>query len=231
MTTLALVTTYNEAQTLPGLILSLQDQDLPVCVIDDCSTDGTAEIVRAVFLSHGSKKDDCLISTPARRGIAHCLFLGYQQALFSGFDHMLQIDAGGSHDPYQYTDFTARRDFAARRPDLVIGSRYLPYSQYLGNPTRRQMSRLAAALCSRKTGRRIRDWTSGYRLFSRAALQAIDPPRYSRMHGYQIEVLASILRAGLKVREVPITYQAGRSSFNSKTALEAFYVWRSLPRL
>lgn len=217
--TIALVTTYNEHASVGWLLSHLAAIVERIIVIDDHSIDQTA----AIALQY----TPLVFVTPERIGIAKCLKYGYQRAVlvFPSPRYMLQIDAGGSHYPDELF-----RLYDSRCPGLVIGSRYLPGSSYQGNPRRRIMSRLAAGLCNLRTGQRITDWTSGYRLFSIDALYHISDPQHSKMHGYQIEVLDAILRAGLPVAEVPITYQAGRSSFRSSTALEAYRAWRNLSR-
>lgn len=222
--TIALVTTYNERETIGWLLSHLAAIVERIIVIDDHSTDQTAAIAQ--------QYTPLVFVTPQRIGIAKCLLYGYQRAQYFQFmntehryDYLIQIDAGGSHYPDELF-----RLYEARCPGLVIGSRYLPGSSYQGNPRRRIMSRLASGLCNLRTGQHITDWTSGYRLFSLDALRHIPAPQHSKMHGYQIEVLDSILRAGLPVVEVPITYQAGRSSFRASTALEAYRAWHNLSR-
>lgn len=111
--------------------------------------------------------------------------------------------------------------------DMVIGSRFVKGAAYVGGTTRRRvMSQAAALACNVTQGARVHDWTSGYRLFTAEAATALLQYKYwQRMHGWQIAVLARANALGLKVVEVPITYRAGRSSFNGKVALEAANTW------
>jgi hypothetical protein len=91
------------------------------------------------------------------------------------------------------------------------------------------LSRIASAMCNRKTGLGFTDWTSGYRTYTKEALSILLDQAYdAEMHGWQIEVLYHAWKSGLSISEVPITYRAGRSSFNLGVALEAFRVWRNL---
>ena len=227
---LALVTTYNEQDSIAGLVQALRSLPADVLVIDDCSSDQTAQLAN-LAAAH-------VFITPRRIGIARCLRSGYRIALSDHQYHrLLQIDAGGSHDP---CDAPA---LLADPAHLVIGSRFLPNHPYTGaliggsayirhSENRRDLaSRFAARLCNLATGRTIHDWTSGYRAFTRPALEAVlsNPPR-AKMHASQIDALASVLHAGLSVSEVPITYIAGRSSFNRRLVVEALLAWLRLWR-
>lgn len=80
--------------------------------------------------------------------------------------------------------------------------------------------------CNALQGSHVHDWTSGYRLFTADALSRLLQYKYwQKMHAWQIAVLARAHALGLTVVEVPITYRAGRSSFNRKVALEAVNTW------
>jgi len=144
--------------------------------------------------------------------------------MIRGADSIIQLDAGGSHDPAQALSLLRRLIGV----DMVIGSRFMPGAHYTGNPKRKAMSQLASLMCNIKTGRCITDWTSGYRAFRREAIEVLLHDYQAKMHGWQIEVLGNALRVGLRVAEVPITYTAGQSSFNKGVAWEAFQAWRRL---
>lgn len=165
-------------------------------------------------------------STGHRRGIGPCLFEAWARAWSAKCDYIVQLDAGGSHSPFDAPSLIHELENGA---DIAIGSRFCKGAHYVGNPKRALMSRLAASACNLKTGASISDWTSGYRGFSRTALDVLLSERFSaKMHGWQIEVLNRAIEYDLAIREVPITYTAGRSSFNRSVAWEAFKVWRSL---
>jgi hypothetical protein len=73
---------------------------------------------------------------------------------------------------------------------------------------------------------RLKDWTSGYRVFSRSALECLLQHKYyATMHAWQMEVLAWALLDKLTVCEYPIAYTAGRSSMRWKLIDEAIMVW------
>jgi dolichol-phosphate mannosyltransferase len=150
--------------------------------------------------------------------------LGWRHALEGGATRIVQIDAGGSHDP---ADIPTLLSSTA---DLVVGSRFCPGGRHVGNPRRALLSRVAAGACSfAQTGARYADWTSGYRVLSaRCARYLLSVPYRATMHGWQIETLARAGEAGFSIEERPITYTAGRSSLNRAVAWEAFLVWNDI---
>lgn len=213
-THIAVITTYNEAATIGRLVEDLFSAGIDdVHLIDGGSTDSTvdrAEHAGAMVVAMGEH-------TP----IAQCLRIGWRTALGAGADRILQIDAGGSH---RVSDIWTLFE---NKSDLVIGSRFVAGSRYEGNPKRAFLSKVAGMACNLAVpGSCWNDWTSGYRVFSRAAAEYLVTQDYTAtMHAFQIEVLAHAARAGFRIEEVPITYIAGRSSFNRAVAREALGVW------
>lgn len=213
----AVITTLNEASSIGALVAGLHEHDLHVIVVDDASSDETAHAARlagaAVYVNR------------ERIGIGPSLMKGWRLALDMWADYVIQIDAGGSH---LVSDVPAMRN-ALASADMVIGSRFLRDAKYVagGNWRRPLLSRLAAFMCNRaQHGANHTDWTSGYRAFRASLLQMLlGYPYQAKMHGWQIEVLARANEVGAEITEVPITYIAGRSSFNRRVANEAIRSW------
>lgn len=205
----------NEAATIGALVRRLLCYG-PVVVVDDGSTDdtwGEARRAGAVVVSH-----------PASRGIGPAVMSGWLQAL--GAKRVVVIDAGGSHDPAEV------ERLLAVEADIVIGSRFVASGRYLGGHCwRRWGSRLAALACNlAQAGPCLRDWTSGYRVYSARAIEALRARSYTAtMHAWQIETLGCARDAvGLTIREVPITYRAGASSLRLAGINAAWLVWLQL---
>jgi dolichol-phosphate mannosyltransferase len=208
------ITTYNEADTIGPLVLTLRALGLTsIYVIDDHSQDGTARLAALA----GAVS----IVNHERAGIGPSLMNAWRLAYNAGYSRFAQMDAGGSHNPGHLLTML---DVDA---DLVIGSRFAGDAIYYGRPWRAFLSRLAAVACNAaQPGMRVSDWTSGMRVFSRRAIEALLGYSYrATMHSWNIEVLARAGEAGLSIVESPITYRAGRSSFNLKVAGEAFSTW------
>ncbi|MGH3065471.1 MAG: polyprenol monophosphomannose synthase [Gaiellaceae bacterium] len=218
--------TYNERENLEPMIRALREvldvgRDR-VLVIDDGSPDGTGEIADRlaaelpwVSVLHRERKE----------GIGPAYIAGFRRALAENAELVLEMDCDFSHSPAVVPRLIA----AAADADLVIGSRYAP-----GGGTanwgllRRIVSRGGCLYAQVILGLRVRDLTGGFKCFRREALETIDLDALSA-HGYafQIETTYRVRRAGLRVREIPITFverRAGASKMTGSIVAEA--VWR-----
>lgn len=219
MADLALLTTLNEGATIGQTVARLTAWwGLDVLVADAGSEDGTQE---------SAHEAGATVLVLPGCSIAAGLMAGWEQAVNAGYRYLVQLDAGGSHDPDTAQDLlSVLNDTGA---DLVIGSRFCRGGVYVGRPWRAALSRLAAKACNAQTGARLTDWTSGYRAFRVDALKRLlEQPYSAQMHGWQIEVVSHALALGMLVEEAPICYRAGRSSFNVRVAKEAFDAWARL---
>jgi dolichol-phosphate mannosyltransferase len=218
--------TYNERENLEAMVEALgQVLDTSrdgVLVIDDSSPDGTGEIADrlAAELSWVS-----VLHRDRKEGIGPAYVAGFRRLLAEGADLLLEMDCDFSHDPADVPRLIA----AAEDADLVLGSRYVE-----GGGTenwgllRRFVSRGGCLYAQVLLGVRVRDLTGGFKCFRREALEAIDLDALSA-HGYafQIETTYRVLRAGLRVREIPIRFverRAGASKMTGAIVLEA--VWK-----
>jgi len=211
------ITAKNEEETIGAIVSSLSGY--PVYVADDGSNDTTGGVARQAGAKTVVRHDE-------PHGIGPSLMELWRLALEDGCERIAQLDAGGSH----LTSDLNRMLWHSHPASVVVGSRFLPGSFYMGRPFRRHMSRLAAAMCNlAQIGANHTDWTSGYRVFSAGAVEQLLKRRYfARMHAWQMEVLAWAGFLGMSIAEVPITYIAGESSFNLKCANEAFVVWQHI---
>ena len=218
--------TYNERENLEAMITALGEaldtsRDR-VLVVDDGSPDGTGDIADRlarelpwVSVLHRNEK----------QGLGPAYVAGFRRALADGAELVLEMDCDFSHDPADVPRLIAAADDA----DLVLGSRYTP-----GGGTanwgllRRAISRGGCLYAQLLLGLRVRDLTGGFKCFRRDALEAIDLDALSA-HGYafQIETTYRVKRAGLRIREVPITFverRAGASKMTGSIVAEA--IWR-----
>lgn len=218
--------TYNERENLEAMIRALGEtldtaRDR-VLVLDDGSPDGTGEIADrlAAELAWVS-----VLHRPEKQGIGPAYVAGFRRALAEGAELVLEMDCDFSHDPADVPRLIAATEDA----DLVLGSRYTR-----GGGTadwglvRRIVSRGGCLYAQMILGMRVRDLTGGFKCFRREALEAIDLGALSA-HGYafQIEATYRVKRAGLRVKEVPITFverRAGASKMTGSIVAEA--MWR-----
>jgi dolichol-phosphate mannosyltransferase len=216
--TCVVIPTLNEATSIGDLVSFFVFNEVEVIVVDDNSQDDTGIIA----LNSGAM----LIQNEERKGLAKSLWQGFNTALNFDFDCIATLDAGKSHDPNQLFSMLTLMS----TNDLVIGSRFLPFSNYdndKGKFYRPYASKLAAKLCNLAQHRsQFTDWTSGFRIYRTELIQSLKRFHYnSKMHPIQIELLGRANQLGATIAEYPISYVAGKTSFNKEVASEAFKIW------
>ena len=228
------IPTYNEAKNvepMAGAVLATTERlrlAATLLVIDDGSPDGTGAIADRLAAA------DPRVAVLHRRtkdGIGPAYLAGLRWALARGADLVLQMDCDFSHDP---TDI-GRLVAATKDADVVLGSRYVPAGAVTDWPLlRRLISRGGCWYARTILGVGIRDLTGGFKCFRREALEALLwYDTRSSGDGFQIEMTHRALRAGLRVREVPIVFSdrtLGSSKMSRGIALEAARVVIALRR-
>jgi dolichol-phosphate mannosyltransferase len=153
----------------------------------------------------------------------------FKQGLTEGYERFFEMDADLSHDVRYLPEFERAIDEGF---DVVIGSRNIRGGGIEGWGVGRHFVSKGGSLYARSIlGLPIRDLTSGYKAFSRRALEAIDLGSvHSNGYSFQIEMTYRAVRKGMRVKEVPIVFidrRAGRSKMSRKIFLEAVgMVWR-----
>ena len=194
----ALVPGYNEGPRIAAVVEAALGH-VPVIVVDDGSTDGTADEAR--------KAGATVIEQRPNQGKGAALRTGFRRALEDGADAILTLDADGQHDPAEIPSFLAAWS-AEPAPDLVIGRRNFRAMP----PLRRLSNELGGRAFSWAVGRAIPDNQSGYRLVSRRLAEAT---LESDEHGFAFEVeqITTCIRMGGTIAWVTIrTIYAGAPS-------------------
>jgi glycosyltransferase involved in cell wall biosynthesis len=154
----AVIPAYEEAPRV-GAVVAGANAQLPVLVVDDGSTDGTAAVAEAAGAT--------VLRQRPNQGKGAALRAGFRWALDHDFEAALTLDADGQHDPAEIPALLAAR--ARTGADLIIGRR-----DFGRMPPIRQLSnRLGGLAFSWAVGRRIPDNQSGYRLVSRRLMEAM----------------------------------------------------------
>jgi dolichol-phosphate mannosyltransferase len=219
------IPTFNEAANVEAIVAAALEQLPPtrrLLVVDDSSPDGTGRI--ADRLAEG-REDVAVLHRPAKRGLGPAYVAGFREALASGAELIAHMDADFSHDP---ADLPRLLD-AAADADLVLGSRYVEGGEVTDwGPGRRAISRWGSVYARAALGVGIRDLTSGFKVFRRRALEAIDFQSLASLgYAFQVETTFRTIRAGFRVVEVPITFRdrrVGQSKMTGSVMLEA--AWR-----
>jgi dolichol-phosphate mannosyltransferase len=190
-------------------------------VLDRASRDGTLELVRELEARRPSVR---VVWAPENRGVVDAYFRGYREALAAGCDWILEIDAGYSHQPSDIPKFFRKM---LEGYDCVFGSRFCPGGRISESSLKRKViSRGGTLLTNALLGTKLKDMTSGFELFSRAALQQVVAEGVrSRGHFFQTEI--KVICHRMRIAEVPIHYKAASDSANGKVLNDAFgNLWR-----
>jgi dolichol-phosphate mannosyltransferase len=228
MRTLVVTPTYNEKDTLPSFIEALRRAfpDADVLVVDDNSPDGTGQIADALAASDSGVR---VMHRPGKKGLGTAYIEGFSRGLAEGYDRFFEMDADLSHDVRYLPAFVRALDDGF---DVVIGSRNIPDGRVEGWGPGRHFISKGGSLYSRVIlGLPIRDLTSGYKAYTRRALEAIPLAEvHSNGYSFQIEMTYRAIRRGMRVKEVPIVFvdrTLGRSKMSRKVFLEAVgMVWK-----
>jgi dolichol-phosphate mannosyltransferase len=227
--TIVIIPTYNECGTIVPLISAVRRR-LPsadVLIIDDASTDGTGALVADLTASDPRV---FLLQRAGKFGLGTAYIAGFRRALGEGYDLVIGMDADFSHDPESLPQLID----AAANCDVAIGSRYIP-----GGSTpdwalsRRLISRFGNWIARTTLRLDVRDCTSGYRCYRREALAALDLDSIKVIgYGFTIETVRQSCAAGMRIREIPITFidrRVGKSKLSGTIVVEAIgYLLRHL---
>ena len=195
MTSMSIVVpAYNEEEGIPTTLadikaaMSLQSMEYEIIVVDDGSTDGTAEVIR-------QHRDVRLVQHHTNRGYGAALKTGIRQA---AHDWIAIIDADGTYPAQALPLLLADLDSF----DMVVGARTSAELPALRRPAKWCLARLAEYLAESK----IPDLNSGMRIFRRdVALSYFNilPSAFS----FTITITIAFLSDHYLVKFVPIPYQ------------------------
>jgi dolichol-phosphate mannosyltransferase len=219
------VPTYDERENLEPMARALEtvfaehELDGRILVIDDASPDGTGEL--ADRLAQESERLEVL-HRAKREGLGPAYVAGFDRALTGGAELVATIDCDFSHDPADLPRLVE----ATSRAGVVLGSRYVPGGGTENwGAVRRFVSKGGSVYARTVLGIPVRDTTSGFKVYRREVLEAIEPARIeSRGYAFQIETVYRALRAGFAVEEVPIRFTdraEGGSKMGPGIVLEA----------
>lgn len=202
-----IVPVFNERATVLEVLdrVSAIDAEAEIIVVDDGSTDGTRDLL--VERARRTDRRIVLVQHPVNRGKGAALTSGVGRA--TG-EYVIIQDADLEYDPADYTKLLAVVD--ARQAEAVYGSRFggalssMSLRHRIGN-------RLLTGLTNLLYGSSLTDMETCYKLIRRSLFEklAIACNRFD----VEPEITAKLLRAGVAIHEVPISY-AGRSFAEGK---------------
>ncbi len=210
---IAIVPAYNEEDSVGRVLDELRafDPGLEVVVVDDGSTDRTADTARA--------RGAHVVRLPFNLGIGGAVQTGFRYAWEHGFEIAVRVDGDGQHDPRELG--AVLEPVLADEADIAIGSRFSGRNGYRSSRSRRIGIRLLAWCVSALTRQRITDPTSGFQAANRLGIRlfAADYP-----HDYpEAEATVMVFKHRLRLQEVPVAMRARETGRSSITALRSVY--------
>jgi glycosyltransferase involved in cell wall biosynthesis len=217
MRTLVFVPAWNEEHNLPAVLDELRAElpDADVLVVDDGSTDRTAEVAR----EHGAE----VLSFGENRGLQAGIAAGYEYARSHEYELCGRVDADGQHPAAELRLLLDRVSSGAC--DVAVGSRFasderLAEYRYVSSGPRR----FGTAVLRRSVGFALRrpflDATSGMYAANARALPIVAEPYTSGAP--EVQALLRLHDAGLRVDEVPVHMReraSGESKLRGKKAI------------
>ena len=208
---LVVIPALNEAANLAAVVGELREVrgDEPLLVVDDASTDDTAQQAREL----GCR----VVRLPLHLGYGGALQAGMKYSLRRRFDVAVSFDADGQHDP---RDVAALVEAVEAGADLVLGSRLLPDAAQTGGLGRRVGRRLFGALVRSLTGLPLTDPTSGLKALGPRGQRLFAQPRFpDRFPDADALVLAR--HARLSIAERPARMRPSRNPHSMHDGLNA----------
>lgn len=187
---------YNEAETLPSTLCLLPRQiegfdQVEILVIDDGSTDTTAEVARSVGA-------DYVVSLPHHAGLARAFAAGLDASLRLGADVIVNTDADNQYEAQDIPSLL--QPILHGQAELVVGDRGVATLASF-SPLKRKLQMLGSRVVSQASRLDIPDSTSGFRAMTReVALRTMVLSDYS----YTLETLIQAGNGKVKVASVPI---------------------------
>ena len=183
-----------------------------VVVVDDASTDETADVAEA----HGAT----VLRLPFNVGIGGAVQTGFKYALANGYDVAVRLDGDGQHDPSELPKLLG--PIERGEANLVIGSRFADGSGSYRPPFARRMGiRVFARLVSLLGGQRVTDTTSGFIALDGVAIKLF-AEEYP--HDYpEVEATLVALRSGLRLVQVQVDMRERETGSSSITFVRSLY--------
>ena len=191
---------YNEADTLPGTLADLPREvpgfdTVEWLVIDDGSTDSTAEVAR----QHGV---DHIVSLPSNQGLARGFMAGLEAAMRAGADVIVNTDADNQYDASCIPDLT--RPILENKAQIVVGERPIAAVKQF-SPLKKALQKLGSKVVRFASGTDIPDAPSGFRSFHRDAAMHL---YVFNSYTYTLETIIQAGRLNIPITSVPIRVNA-----------------------
>ncbi len=215
MKCLIIIPAFNEEASIERVIDNLREHypKYDYIIVNDGSSDNTAEICR--------QRGYEFLDLPVNLGLAGAFQTGLKYAYRKGYDYALQFDGDGQHRP-EFIE--AMVDKIQEGYDIVIGSRFVTKKK--PKSLRMLGSNLISVATRMTTGKKVKDPTSGMRVFNR---KMIGEFALNMNYGPEPDTISYLLKQGATIAEVQVEMderQAGESYLNLSRSM--MYMMRML---
>ncbi|MCI2958015.1 glycosyltransferase family 2 protein [Agromyces atrinae] len=219
---LIIVPAWNEARSVGGTVREIRSGNplYDIAVIDDGSTDDTAEVAR--------QAGAIVLQLPFNLGVGGAMRTGFTYAQRHGYTRVIQVDADGQHNP---SDIERVLD-GLERADISIGARFADVGDYTVRGPRRWAMIVLAKVVSRVAGTTLTDVTSGFRAANERAVAQYVRYYPAEYLGDTLDSLVAACHAGLTVTQVPVAMRPRVHGTPSQSPVgAAIYLLRSVVAL
>jgi len=211
---LVVIPAFNEARSVAEVVAEVRAAapHVGVLVVDDGSTDETAEVARAAGAA--------VISNVFNLGVGGAMRVGFRYAARHRYLAVVQVDADGQHDPHDLGRLLLPLEDKPE-PAVVIGARFAGGGDYPVPVARRLAMRLLARYLSRIARVPLTDVTSGFRAHNRAAVELFARTYPADYLADTVESLVIAVEAGGVVAQVPVSMRARTQGLPTQSARRA----------
>ena len=207
---LVFVVAYNAERTIESVLSRIpaglsEDYDVEILAIDDASGDRTFEIGQKVKLAGSLSLPLRVLFNPINQGYGGNQKIGYHYAIKNNFDFVALVHGDGQYAPEALPELL--KPLSQGVADAVFGSRMLdrgaalkggmPLYKFIGN-------KILTWLQNSLLRTNFSEFHSGYRIYSVAALKKVPFDRNTNDFHFDTEIIIQLLRAEMRVRELPI---------------------------
>jgi len=206
---LIFIVAYNAERTIQQVIsripASLSDYEVEILIIDDSSHDGTFELAQDCGKVGQAPFPLTVLYNPANQGYGGNQKIGFHYAMHNGFDVVALLHGDGQYAPECLPELLS--PLLQDEADAVLGSRMMtrfdalkggmPFYKYAGN-------KILTKIQNRLLHSSFTEFHSGYRLYSVRALRRIPFERNTNDFHFDTEIIIQLLRAGCRIKELPI---------------------------